>query len=238
MNIVPVHIVPKPPDDKLRLVVDHSASLYSINSMIDRQSIVSVKLDGIRTLGDSIRAFHASCPAGQSDMSSLMLWKSDVAAAYFQMPMHPLWQIKQVVNIGNQFSVDQCNNFGGRTSQKIWWSFISLVLWIAVFKRGLLALKCYIDDHFSFCITGDLDLDDKYEAFMLSDQVHLLQLWDEIGLLHEESKQISGLSIPIIGFEVDPNALTVTMADARKSALVSTCTAFTVRGAHKTLQEF
>jgi len=73
---------------------------------------------------------------------------------------------------------------------------------------------------------------------MPSDQVHLLQLWDEIGLLHEESKQISGLSIPIIGFEVGPNALTITMADARKSALVSACTAFTVRGACKTLQEF
>jgi len=35
MNIVPVHVVPKPPDDKLRLVVDHSAGPYSINSMID-----------------------------------------------------------------------------------------------------------------------------------------------------------------------------------------------------------
>src|SRR6202453_1429815 len=97
MNVVPVHVVPKPPDDKLRLVVDHSAGPYSINSMIDHQSITGVKLDGIKTLGDPIRAFCATHPASQSDMDSLTLWKSDVAATYRQMPMHPLWQIKQVV---------------------------------------------------------------------------------------------------------------------------------------------
>jgi hypothetical protein len=35
MNVVPIHVVPKPPDDKLRLVVDHSAGPFSINSLID-----------------------------------------------------------------------------------------------------------------------------------------------------------------------------------------------------------
>jgi len=75
MNVVPVHVVPKPPGDKLCLVVDHSTSPYSINSMIDRQSIAGVKLDGIQTLGDSIRAFHASHPANP-EVQSLVLWKS------------------------------------------------------------------------------------------------------------------------------------------------------------------
>jgi len=124
MNVVPVHVVPKPPDDKLRLVVDHSAGLYSINSMIDRQSIAGVKLDGIKSLGDSIRAFCTAHPADLSNRQTLTLWKSDVAAAYRQMPMHPLWQIKQIINIGGQFSVDRGNNFGGCASHKIWWSFI------------------------------------------------------------------------------------------------------------------
>ena len=134
MNVVPVHVMPKSPDDKLHLVVDHSAGPYSINSMIDHQSITGVKLDGIRTLGDSIREFYASCPTDLQHGKCLVLWKSDVAAAYRQMPMHPLWQIKQVVNIDNQFCIDRCNNFGGHALQKIWWSFISLILWIAVFK--------------------------------------------------------------------------------------------------------
>jgi hypothetical protein len=237
MNVVPVHVVPKPPDDKLHLVVNHSAGPYSINSMIDHQSIAGVKLDGIQTLGDSIRAFCASHPAN-SEVQSLVLWKSDVAAAYHQMPMHPLWQLKQVVNINGRFSIDRCNNFGGRASQKIWWSFISLVLWIAVFKRNLHALKCYVDDHFSFAIAGDLELYDEYDAFLPSDQVALLQLWDEIGLPHEESKQISGPCIPIIGFEVDPNAMSVKMSAEKCSELITACTAFTVCGARKTLREF
>ena len=235
MNVVPVHAAPKP-EDKLRLVVDHSAGVHSINSMIDRQSIAGVKLDGIKTLCDSIRAFRASLPANENE--SLVLWKSDVAAAYRQMPMHPLWQIKQAICIDGQFSIDRCNNFGGRASQKIWWSFISLVLWIAVFRRNLRALKCYVDDNFSFAVAGDLEFYDKYEAFLPSEQVCLLQLWDEINLPHEEQKQISGTSIPIIGFDVDPNEMTVTMSEAKKSELITACTVFTVRGARKTLREF
>ena len=81
MNVVPVHIIPKPPDDKLHLVVDHSAGPHSINSLIDHQSIAGVKLDGIKTLGDSIRVFHANHPTNP-EAQSLVLWKSDVAAAY------------------------------------------------------------------------------------------------------------------------------------------------------------
>ena len=234
MIVVPVHTIPKP-GDKLCLIVDHSAGSCSINSMIDRDSISGVKLDGIKTLGDSIRAFRASQPDG---LAPLILWKSDVAAAYRQIPMHPLWQIKQAVCIDNHFCIDRCNNFGGRASQKIWWSFMSLVLWIAVFKRHLRALKCYVDDNFSFSISGDLELYPPYDAFLPSEQVRLLQLWDEINLPHEEEKQISGTCIPIIGFEVDPNAMTVTMSHAKRTELIEACTAFTIRGARKTLREF
>jgi hypothetical protein len=196
MNIVPVHTIPKP-EDKLRLIVDHSAGTYSINSMINQQAILGVKLDGIKTLGDSIRAFCATHP-----MDDLTLWKSDIAATYRQMPMHPLWQIKQAICIGDQFSIDRCNTFGGRASQKIWWSFMSLILWIAVFKRNLRTLKCYVDDNFSFAIMGDLEFYTKYEAFLLSEQVYLLQLWDEINLPHEEQKQKFKLVNACTGFTV------------------------------------
>ena len=235
MNVVPVHTIPKP-GNKLQLIVDHSTSSCSINSMIDQESISGVKLDGIKTLGDSIRVFRANQPDGLAP--PLVLWKSDVAAMYRQMPMHPLWQIKQAVQINSEFSIDRCNNFGGRASQKIWWSFMSLVLWISVFKQDLHALKCYVNDNFSFSISGDLELYPPYNAFLPSEQVCLLQLWDKISLPHEEEKQISGTCIPIIGFDVDPNAMTVTMSDSRKTELVNACLSFTVRGACKTLREF
>jgi hypothetical protein len=62
MYSVPIHTVPKPGSDKLRLVVDHSDGCFSLNSMIEREHIAGVKLDGIRTLGASIRAFRAKNP--------------------------------------------------------------------------------------------------------------------------------------------------------------------------------
>ena len=71
-----------------------------------------------------------------------------------------------------------------------------------------------------------------------SDQVQLLKLWDEIGLPHKEEKQFNGSCIPIIGFEVDPNALTGTMSEPKRLKLIKACTAFTIRGARKNLREF
>jgi len=107
------------------------------------------------------------------------MWKADVAAAYQQLPMHPFWQIYQIISAFNERRVDRCNNFGGRASQKIWASFISLVLWIAVFKRDISALKCYVDDNYSFAIEGDVSYYHRYKKLMPTDQVKLLQLWDE-----------------------------------------------------------
>ena len=70
MYVVPVHVTPKAVD-KLHLVVNHSAGEFSINSMIDRQDVAGVKLDGIKTLGDSIRAFRA---AHCCDMVYYSIW--------------------------------------------------------------------------------------------------------------------------------------------------------------------
>ena len=219
INVVPVHTIPKLVG-KLCLIVDHSAGSCLISCMIDQDSISGVKLDGIKTLGDSIRAF---CANQLNSLAPLILCKSDVTAAYRQIPMHPLWQIKQAICINKQFSIDHCNNFGGCASQKIWWSFMSLVLWIAVFKCHLHALKCYVDDNFSFSISGDIKLYATYNALLPSEQVHLLQSWDEIGLPHEKEKQISGTCIPIIRFDVTPNAMTVTMSDAKRTKLIDAC---------------
>jgi hypothetical protein len=102
----------------------------------------------------------------------------------------------------------------------------------------LKALKCYIDDNFSFSRTSDLEFYEKYKAFWPSDQIKLLQLWDEIGFPHEEDKQISGFCIPIIGFKVNPNAMMVTMSTAKQSELILACNSSTVCRARKTLRKF
>ena len=147
----PVHTIPKPSSEKLGMVVDHSAEKYSLNSMINPKDIAGVKLDGINSLGISLRTFRADNPN-----TKLFIFKSDVGAAYRQMPMHFLYQLFTIITVDNERRVDRCNNFGNRGSQKIWQSFMSLVMWILVFQRGLKHLKCYTDDIFSFLADGNL----------------------------------------------------------------------------------
>jgi hypothetical protein len=202
----PVHTILKPSSEKLHMVIDHSAGKYSLNSMINPKDIAGVKLDGIHSLGVSLRAFRVNDPH-----SDLVIFKSDVGAAYRQMPMHFLYQLLTVITVDNKHHVDRCNNFGNRGSQKIWQSFMSLVMWILVFKCGLKHLKCYTDDVFSFSAASNLAYYSPYNRYMPSEQVAFLQLWDEIGLPHKNNKQILGPVIPCIGFDVDLNLMTVTM---------------------------
>ncbi|KAH9950547.1 hypothetical protein B0H21DRAFT_674457, partial [Amylocystis lapponica] len=55
MYSMPIHAVPKPRSDKLRLVTNHSAGEYSLNSMISHEAIAGVVLDSIPALGQMLR---------------------------------------------------------------------------------------------------------------------------------------------------------------------------------------
>lgn len=61
------------------------------------------------------------------------------------MPMHPLWQIKQVVTVNGHWYIDHYNVFGGHASQRIWHAFMSLMLWIAVFKWFISNAYLYVE---------------------------------------------------------------------------------------------
>ena len=53
----------------------------------------------------------------------------------------------------------------------------------------------------------------SYNRFLPTEQWKLVSLWDELGIPHENRKQERGAPLTIIGFEVDPNAMTVTMPE-------------------------
>jgi hypothetical protein len=227
-----VHAVPKPASEKLRMVVDHSAGKYSLNSMIDPKDIASVKLDGINSLGSSLRSFKTT------DLNSeLIVFKSDVSTAYRQMPMHFLYQLLTIITVDGEHRVDRCNNFGNRGAQKIWQSFMSLVMWILVFKRGLKHLKCYTDDVYSFSLARNSAFYPPYQRWIPTEQASILRLWDEIGLPHEDAKQISGPVMPCIGFDVDPNRMTVTMILAKRESFIEACELFVTSG-RRSLRDF
>ncbi|KIY48014.1 hypothetical protein FISHEDRAFT_44120, partial [Fistulina hepatica ATCC 64428] len=138
MYSVPVWVVPKPHSDKLRLVVDHSAGRYSLNSLIPKAER-SVHLDGLHQLGEAlIRARE------ENGDRPLVIWKSDVSEAYRLLPMHPLWQVKQTVSFNGERRVDRRNDFGGGGSGRVWATFFALVLWIAVFVKLIVDLFAYL----------------------------------------------------------------------------------------------
>ena len=56
---------------------------------------------------------------------------------------------------------------------------------------------------------GDVKYYEPYGRYFPSDQTKLLELWDEIGLPHVERKQIYGPTVTFIGFETDPNTMTI-----------------------------
>jgi hypothetical protein len=143
MYSTPVLAVPR--KGKLRLCNHHSFGEFSLNSMIDRDDIAGVKLDGICELGESLRIFRQ-----QHGNEPLVVFKSDVKAAYRRMPVHYLWQIKQVVTFEGLRRVDRVTCFGSRGSQILFMAFMSLVTWVALYIFSIDHLKDYVDDSFSF----------------------------------------------------------------------------------------
>lgn len=233
MYSMPIHAVPKPGTDKHRLVTDHSAGQFALNNMISREDIAGVTLDNVIDLGNALRFIRHS-----SENQNLILWKADVSEAYRHMPMHPLWQIKQVVSFDGQRYVDRRNVFGGRASQRIFHAFMSLVIWIANAKLLIHFLYIYVDDSFSVEPEGQMVFYKKYNKLLPSNLVKLLNLWDYLGVPHEERKQIFGRELPIIGFAVDPNLMRVRMSDESRVQLITSLREFGQHGTRRSLRDF
>ena len=154
------------------------------------------------------------------------------------MPMHPLWQIRQIVTVGKDQHVDRCNNFGNRAGGAIFTSFAHLVVWIAVFIILIIDLLSYCDDNFLWEFEDCMVVYEPYNKLMPARQVRLLQLWDYLNILHEERKQVFGSPLTIIGFDVDPNQMTVTMPDQSHDDLISAIRKFAVVGSRRPLRKF
>jgi hypothetical protein len=107
MTAIPIGVVPKPHSTKLHLVVDQSSGENSPNSLIPREH-VTVPLDNLHDLGDRL----ITARTRYSTDRRLVVFKSDVSQAYRRLPLHPLWQLFQIVTIDGMCHVDQNNNFG------------------------------------------------------------------------------------------------------------------------------
>ncbi|KIY47447.1 hypothetical protein FISHEDRAFT_74644 [Fistulina hepatica ATCC 64428] len=232
MYAVPIWVVPKPHSDGLRLVVDHSAGKFSLNSMIPK-SERSVHLDGLQQLGQTLISARMRYPH-----RPIVVWKSDVSHAYRILPMHPFWQIKQTIHIDDTRHVDFDNDFGGGGSGRIWSVFFVLVLWIATYVKFILDLFAYVDDTFSWDFADNLAWYEPYQEWYPKKQVTLLRLWDRIGIPHEKKKQEWGFAVIVIGLLVNTNDMSVMMPDQSRLELIAALRAFAIPGQRRSLIEF
>lgn len=211
----PVYAVPKPHSSNLRMVTDHSAGKFSLNSMIDHDKVTGCPLDNLHHLG------HVLLTLRQLFRDrSLVLFKCDIAEAYRLMPMHPLWQLKQINTVDGLRYVDRNATFGSTASPKIFISFVSLVAWIAKNVEDIQGLSTYMDDFSGAEFEDSVEFYSKYNTFLPRKQVRLLSLWDKLGIPHAQPKQVSGSPLTIIGLSVDPNELTITLPEQSRTLLV------------------
>ncbi|KAJ2972091.1 hypothetical protein NUW54_g12347 [Trametes sanguinea] len=220
---MPIHAVPKPHSDKLRFINNHSAGSFSLNSMIDKRC-VGMRPDNVQDLAHNLLLFrreHGDRPVN--------LFKSDVANAYRILPMHPLWQLKQVVTINGTRRIDRCCCFGNCGSPDLFCTVMSLVLWIATRVRKISGLLAYMDDNFSFDASLRLLPYSGYPTstvYLPEAQVRLLELWDELGIPHAAPKQLFGEQLTITGFYVDSAAMTITLPQQSCNELVQAICTF------------
>ncbi|GLB44966.1 hypothetical protein LshimejAT787_1900440 [Lyophyllum shimeji] len=227
MYSMPIHVVPKKSGEGLRLVTNQSAGEYSLNSMIRHSDIAGMPLDNMRHLGDILLSIR------KTSQRPLILFKSDVAEAYRLIPLHPLFQLKQVVTIDGERHVDRNNAFGGRASLNNWGSVMSLVSWVAREVERILNTLVFNDDNFGVAEVDDLVPYPPYGTLLPRPQARLLELWDKLGIPHKASKQISGTPLLIIGILVDPNAMTMTLPTDKRVELVAEIRRFTYRDGRK-----
>ena len=231
MHASPISAVPKSTPGKFRLVNDQSRGPHALNSKIEKNQ-VKVKLDTIHDLGDQLLAVQKEHPKREK-----ILWKSDVKSAYRQLPVHPLWQIKQAIPIDDKYHIDRCNTFGNRGGGWNWDRFISLVNWIGAEKKGVPGLLGYVDDNFGWEFKGETSYYEPYKKHMPTKQAHLLRLWDEIGIPHDEEKQLSGPCLRILGYDVDANKMTVKVPDEKKEKVVKLLRSHAQEGKPYTVNE-
>jgi hypothetical protein len=115
---------------------------------------------------------------------------------------------------------------------------MGLILWIATFVFMLEDLLAYVDDTFSWEFEDNFLFYPQYQKAFPAKQTRLLQVWDELGIPHEDSKQVFGDRLTIIGLDVDPNTMTITMPEQAHSDLITVIRSFVHPGQCRPLRKF
>jgi hypothetical protein len=149
----------------------------------------------------------------------LVTWKSDVSSAFLNLPAHPIYQLRQVVEVDRSWHIIHRLVFGNRASPRCWCAVSGLMCWIGIKKFDIKDLHVFMDDFFSWSLKSDLLI---YKGIPSPrSQACLLIFWDEIGCPWKVKKQEFGMELKIIGFYVDINRGTLTLTDESITSIIS-----------------
>ncbi|KAF8805749.1 hypothetical protein BYT27DRAFT_7103816 [Phlegmacium glaucopus] len=150
---------------------------------------------------------------------NLVLYKSDVAGAFLNLPAHPLWQIRQVVSIDGKRFIVRRLVFGNRASPRCWCAVSALICWIGECKLNIIGLHVYMDDYFGWDDASNLVF--YRGCWRPKRQVQLLLLWEQISCPFDLKKQEHGNPLKIIGFWVDVNRGTISLSPDSITDIIS-----------------
>jgi hypothetical protein len=197
--------------EKPRVITDHKAS--GINDDIPRDAI-RVLYDDMRTFGQCLHNAKRLEPG-----RPLVLFKSDVAKAFLNLPAHPVWQLRQFVDVDGEYYCVRRLVFGNRASPHIWCAVSGLICWIATKRLEITDLHVYMDDFFGWDFADSLI---RFRgALRPRRQVQLLLLWEAISCPFDDEKQLSGQLLKIIGFHLDVDAGTISLDPQSIGSIVS-----------------
>jgi hypothetical protein len=196
---------------KPRVITDHSAS--GLNDGIPREE-AKVKYDDMRAFGGCLHRALLDNPGKR-----LTLFKSDIASAFLNLPVHPIWQLRQIVSVDDILRLVRRFIFGSRAAPRCWCSLSSLICWLGERKLNILSLHVYMDDFFGWDFEGNFVW--FHGRYRPQRQVQLLLLWDAISCPYEDKKQEHGSPLKIIGFWVDVNLGTISLSPSSIEDIVS-----------------
>jgi hypothetical protein len=99
--------------------------------------------------------------------------------------------------------------------------------WIGCYIKLIENLWAYMDNSFGVDKEGNVIWYHKYDQWMPVNQVKLLSMWDELGIPHEQHKQLFRKKLTIIGIQVDPNSLTFCLPEQALTDLLQELSEFT-----------
>ena len=142
-----------------------------------------------------LKLMHPNC--------TLILFKSDIASAFLNLPAHFIWQLNQIVKVDGSLHIVRHLVFGNHASPHCWCAVSGLICWIGIHKYSIKGLYVYMDDFFGWDFANNLSL--FHGQLCPNQQVQLLRLWKLIACPFNDKKQEHGSILKIIGFYVDIN---------------------------------